>query len=130
MNDKIADMLIRIKNAGVAGKESMVIPHSKLKISIAGVLLKKGYLSSVSSKGKKTKKVIEVGIAYDKEGKPKVKNMQRISRLSCRVYYGYRDIKQVRSGYGILILSTPKGILTGDEARKENVGGEALFKIW
>ncbi len=130
MNDKIADMLIRIKNAGIAGKESTLIPHSKLKISIADALLKRGYVASVSSKGKKTKKVIEVGIAYDKEGNPKVKEVKRISKLSCRVYYGYRDIRAIRNGYGTLMLSTPKGILTGDEARKENVGGEALFKIW
>ena len=130
MNDKIADMLIRIKNAGAADKESAVVPHSKLKASIADTLLKSGYVKSVSNKGKKTKKVIEIGIAYDENGKPKVKEVKRISKLSCRVYYGYRDIKPVRNGYGALILSTPKGILTGEEARKENVGGEALFKIW
>ncbi len=130
MNDKIADMLIRIKNAGTADKESTLIPHSKLKASIAEALLKNGYVKSVSNKGKKTKKVIEIGIAYDKEGTPKVKEVKRISKLSCRVYYGYRDIRSIRNGYGVLMLSTPKGILTGDEARKENVGGEALFKIW
>ncbi len=130
MNDKIADMLIRIKNAGTADKEFTLIPHSKLKASIANALLKNGYVTSVSNKRKKTKKVIEVGIAYDKKGKPKVKEIKRISKLSCRVYYGYRDIRSIRNGYGVLMLSTPKGILTGDEARKENVGGEALFKIW
>lgn len=129
MNDKVADMLIRIKNAGDAGKESTLIPHSKLRLSIAEALLKHGYIVSVSKKGKKTKKAIEVGIAYT-DGKPRVSEVKRISKLSKRVYYGFRDIKPVKNGYGILILSTPKGILSGDEAKKENVGGEALFKIW
>jgi len=129
MNDKIADMLIRIKNAGDAGKESTIIPHSNLRLSVAEALLKHGYIVSVAKKGKKTKKALEIGIAY-KEGKPKVGDVKRISKLSRRVYYGFRDIKPVKNGYGILMLSTPKGILSGDEARKENVGGEALFKIW
>jgi len=129
MNDKVADMLIRLKNAGNAGKSFVFIPHSKLKLAIALALLKKGYVKSVAEKGKKTKKTIEIGIAY-KEGKPKVREAKRISKLSRRVYYGYRDIKSIRSGFGTMMLSTPKGILTGDEAKKENVGGEALFKIW
>jgi len=129
MNDKVADMLIRLKNAGSAGKSFASVPHSKLKLAIALALLKKGYIESVSQKGKKTKKTIEIEIAY-KDGKPKMKEVKRISKLSRRVYYGYRDIKPIRNGFGILMLSTPKGILTGDEAKKENVGGEALFKIW
>jgi small subunit ribosomal protein S8 len=129
MNDKIADMLIRIKNAGVAGKESTMIPHSNLRLSIAEALLKRGYITSVAKKGKKTKKTIEIGIAY-KEGCPKVKEVERISKLSRRVYYGFRDIRPINNGFGLLMLSTPKGILSGEEAKKENVGGEALFKIW
>ena len=130
MNDIIADMLIRIKNAGTAGKDVASVPYSKLKMSIAESLLKNGYVVSVSSKGKKTNKVIEIGIAYKDDGSPKIKDIKRVSKLSRRIYCGYRDIKPVRSGYGALILSTPKGILTGDDAIKENVGGEALFKIW
>jgi len=129
MNDKVADMLIRLRNAGNAGKSFTSVPHSKLKLAIALALLKSGYVLSVSQKGKKTKSTIEIEIAY-KDGKPKMKEAKRISKLSRRVYYGYRDIKPIRNGFGVLMLSTPKGILTGDEARKENVGGEALFKIW
>ncbi len=129
VNDKIADMLIRIKNAGAVGKESTTIPHSNLRLSVAQALLKRGYITSISKKGKKTKKVIEIGIAY-KEGEPKVKGAERVSKLSRRVYYGFRDIRPVKNGFGLLMLSTPKGILSGEEARKENVGGEALFKIW
>lgn len=129
MNDKIADMLIRIKNAGNARKESVAVPYSNLRSEIAEALLKRGYVSSVARKGKKAKKTLEIGIAYA-GGKPKVEGVERVSKLSCRVYCGFRDIKPVKNGYGALILSTPKGILSGDEARKEQVGGEALFKIW
>ncbi len=129
VNDKIADMLIRIKNAGAVGKESTIIPHSNLRLSVAQALLKRGYITSISKKGKKTKKVIEIGIAY-KGDEPKIKGAERVSKLSRRVYYGFRDIRPVKNGFGLLMLSTPKGILSGEEARKENVGGEALFKIW
>jgi len=129
VNDKIADMLIRIRNAGAAGKESTIIPHSNLRLSIAEALLKRGYVASISKKGKKTKKVIEIGIAY-KGDEPKIKGAERVSKLSRRVYYGFRDIRPVKNGFGLLMLSTPKGILSGEEARKESVGGEALFKIW
>jgi len=129
VNDKIADMLIRIKNAGDVGKDFTVVPYSNLMVSVAEALLKRGYIESISKKGKKTKKVIEIGIAY-KQGIPKVKEIQRVSKLSRRVYYGFRDIRPVKNGFGVLMLSTPKGILSGEEAKKENVGGEALFKIW
>lgn len=129
MTDKIADMLIRIKNAGAAGHDTTQVPYSDLKYSIARALLKAGYVTSVDKKGKKTKKVLEIGIAY-KDGVPKMREAHRVSKLSCRVYYGYRDIRPVRNGYGCLILSTPKGILTGEMARKEHVGGEPLFRVW
>jgi len=129
MTDKIADMLIRIKNAGFANHDTTSVPYSDLKYAVARALLKAGYISSVEKKGKKVKKTLEIGIAY-KDGKPKMKEAKRVSKLSCRVYYGYRDIRPVRNGFGCLILSTPKGILTGDAARKEQVGGEPLFKVW
>lgn len=129
VNDKISDILIQLKNAGRAGKKTITIPHSKMVLSVAEALLKGGYVSSVSSKGKKIKKTIEIGVVY-KNGSPKLSEIQRLSKLSKRVYCGYRDIKPVRNGYGLLVLSTPKGILSGSEAKKEMVGGEVLFKIW
>jgi len=129
MNDKIADMVIRIKNAGDAGHETVVVPYSKLRFAIASLLLKNGYISSVMKKGKKVKRSMELGISYE-EGKARVRGVQRISKLSARKYYGDGDIKPVKGGYGKLVLSTPKGILTGEEAKKEHVGGEALFQVW
>ncbi|OIO33010.1 MAG: 30S ribosomal protein S8 [Candidatus Yonathbacteria bacterium CG_4_10_14_3_um_filter_47_65] len=129
MNDKIADMVIRIKNAGDAGHETVVVPYSKLRFAIASLLLKNGYISSVMKKGKKVKRSMELGISYE-EGKARVRGVKRISKLSARKYYGVGDIKPVKGGYGKLVLSTPKGILTGEEAKKEHVGGEALFQVW
>ncbi len=131
--DPIADMLIQIKNAGNAGKESVLIPYSKIKFGIATLLLREGYVSSVinknNKKGKKEYRFIEVGIAR-KNAKPKIQGVSRMSKLSRRFYMGFRDVKPVRQGYGDLILSTPKGLLTGKDARKQKIGGEVLFKIW
>lgn len=129
MNDKIADMMIRIKNAGKAKLPSTVVPYSQLKLDIAQVLMKEGFIASIAKKGKKAKKYLEIGLAYN-AGEPKVHDAQRVSKVSRRVYYGYRDIRKVRSGYGLLVLSTPKGIMSGETARKEHVGGEPLFKVW
>lgn len=127
--DPIADMLISIKNAATAGKSFALAPYSKLKLSIANLLVEEGYLTSVGRRGKKAKKFIELELAYaDKQ--PRITGVARISKPSKRVYYGMSDIKPVKSGYGLLVLSTPKGILAGKHAKKEHVGGEALFKIW
>lgn len=129
--DQIANMIIAIKNAGLRGKPLVSVPYSNLKNSIAECLVKEGYLSSVTKKAKKGKNELELGIVYITEtGKPKVANVERISKQSRRVYFGVNDIHKVRSGSGLLVLSTPKGILSGASARKEQVGGEALFKIW
>ncbi len=129
MHDPISDMMVRIKNAGKAGNASTEMPFSKLKESIAVLLFKEGYITSYVKNGKKVQKTLEIGIAYD--GKiPKVVNVDRISKLSCRRYFKVTDIKPIKQGYGLLVLSTPKGIMTGAGARKAMVGGEALFKIW
>jgi len=118
-----------MKNGSLAGKESVSFPFSKMKNSIGECLVKAGYLKQVSKKVKKGQPVLEVELVYvDK--KPKITEVERISKQSRRVYFGMKDIHSVRNGSGLLVLSTPKGILSGKEARKEQVGGEALFKIW
>ena len=127
--DSIANMLIIMKNGGKAGKESVFLPYSKMKNAILECLQKEGYVNSVSKKVKKDQPVLEVGLVYTEE-KPKITEVERISKQSRRVYFGMRDIHRVRNGSGLLVLSTPKGILSGKEARKEQVGGEALFRIW
>jgi small subunit ribosomal protein S8 len=127
--DAISDLIIRIKNASDARKESVVVPHSKMKAAILDVLAKEGFVGDIAKKGKKVQKSIEVGLVYDEYG-PKVKGVQRVSHLSKRIYGGVKDLKPVKQGHGILILTTPKGIMTDAQARKEKVGGELLFKIW
>ncbi len=129
MHDPIADMLISIKNAGNAGKSTAIVPFSKMKETIAVVLFQNGFIASYAKKGKKVVKTLELGIAFD--GKtPRVVNVARVSKPSKRVYIKADEIKLVKNGYGLLVLSTPKGVMTGSEARKAQVGGEALFKIW
>lgn len=130
MHDPIADMMVRIKNAGDSKKESVVFGYSKLKLAILDALMKEGYIKSFGKKGKKVVKFIEVVLAYDETGKSKVNGIERVSKASKRVYSKSKDIKKVKNGLGSLILSTPKGIMTDRSAKEANLGGEALFKIW
>jgi small subunit ribosomal protein S8 len=127
--DQIANMMNTIKNASRAKHESVVVTFSKLKLAIAECLVKEGYLSSLNKKTKNGFPVLELTLTYQ-DGQPKINEVERVSKSSRRVYHGVKDLKYVRNGYGSLILSTPKGILTDKQARKELVGGEALFKIW
>lgn len=118
-----------LKNGNLAGKASIVVPHSKMKNSILVCLKKELYIKDFSRKIKKGYPVLEIELMYQ-DKKPKIQEVERISKQSRRVYYNMKDIHSVRNGSGILVLSTPKGILSGKEARKEQVGGEALFKMW
>lgn len=127
--DSIANMLIVMKNGGRAGKESVSLPYSKMKHAIALCLKKEGYVLNISKKSKNDQPVLEIDLSYiDKN--PKIAEVERISKQSRRVYFGVKDIHRVRNGSGLLVLSTPKGILSGRDARKEQVGGEALFRVW
>jgi small subunit ribosomal protein S8 len=128
--DKISNLIINIKNSSCVGKEHASVPFSKYKMEIATLLEKEGFIKSVTKKGKKIKKTIEMEIAYDEKGKSKVNDVQRISKPSKRIYIGANDIRPVKGGSGVLVISTPKGIMTDKQARKENVGGEILFKVW
>jgi small subunit ribosomal protein S8 len=128
--DVIADMFAKIKNAMAVKKETVSIFHSKMKMEIAKVLLKTGYIKEINKRGKKNKKTIELVLSYDENNKGLINHVKRISKPSRRVYLSLKEIKPVRRGYGIMIFSTPKGILTDKEARKEKVGGEAIAEIW
>lgn len=134
VGDQIGDMLNRIKTAGAVQNETINVPYSNLKFAIAKVLEKHGYVASVSKKGKDVQKTIEITLVYKNpdtvKSVSKINGVERVSRPSKRVYLGCKDIRLVRNGFGAVILSTPKGIMTGAEARKEHVGGEVLFKIW
>jgi len=127
--DSISNMIIIMKNGSLAGLESVSFPYSKMKNSIGECLKKEGYVSEIAKKVKKGIPVLEVKLVYT-DKKPKITEVERISKQSRRVYYGMKDIHSVRNGSGLLVLSTPKGILSGKEARKQQVGGEALFRVW
>ena len=128
--DSISNMLIMMKNGSLADKASVMVPYSKIKNAIAECLKAEGYVSNVAKKIKKDQPMLEIELVYSADKKPKITEVERISKHSRRVYYGLKDIHSVRNGAGLLVLSTPKGILSGKVARQQQVGGEALFRIW
>jgi small subunit ribosomal protein S8 len=128
--DQIADMLTRIRNAQLARKTDTEMPLSKFKLAIAQVLYKKEKISKVSIFSDGNKDFLKLKLKYDQNGQPLIKEIKRISKQGCRVYKGKKDIKRVKDGYGFAIISTPRGLLTDDEARKAKVGGEVICEIW
>ena len=128
--DPISDMLIRLKNAQAVKHESVEVPHSKLKAEILSVLEKNGYVGEVQKKGKKVKKFLAVTLLYGQDGVGRIGGLERVSKLSRRVYKKFSELRPVRQGKGILVVSTSKGLKTDLEAKKEKIGGEVLFKIW
>jgi small subunit ribosomal protein S8 len=123
------DLLTQLKNAQAVKKENVKVPYSKMDERILEVLKENNYIKDFDKKGKGTKRVMEIELKYHNEGDV-ISGIKFISKPSRRIYVGYKDIKPVRNGYGLLVISTPKGIVTGKEARKIKVGGEMLFKIW
>jgi len=130
VTDPIADFIVRISNASRAGKETASVPFSLLKENIAQVLLREGYISGFSVRGDGTKKMIDVSIKYEQGGTPRIREISRVSKSSRRVYASYKEMKPFKFGRGRMIVSTPKGITTDVEAKKEGVGGEILFTVW
>lgn len=128
VTDAIGDLLIRIKNANLAKKESVSLYTSKMKEAIAKTLLHSGFIKSVSKA--KNGKMLEIDLSYNEDKSPKITGVSRISKPSKRIYKKVSEIKPFKGGFGSVILSTPLGILSDKEAKKKKVGGEALFKIW
>ena len=130
MTDPIADMLARIRNA-VAAKHSRVdIPASKLKLEIARILKEEGYINNFVVKGEGAKKVVRIFLRYDARGTSSITYLARVSRPGRRVYVGSHQIPRVLGGYGVNIVSTSRGLMSGKTARKENVGGELLAEVY
>ena len=130
MTDPIADMLARIRIA-VSAKHSRVdIPASKLKLEIARILKEEGYINNFVIKGEGAKKVVRIFLRYDSRGTPSITYLARVSRPGRRVYVGSHQIPRVLGGYGVNIVSTSRGLMSGKTARKENVGGELLAEIY
>jgi small subunit ribosomal protein S8 len=120
------DLLIRIKNAQAAKKPSFKAPFNKLDFAVAELLAASKYIKTVEKKGRGPKKIISVTLADAKT----IDGIKFISKSSRRMYAGYRDMRRVRRGFGMAVLSTPKGVLSDKDARKQKVGGEVLFEIW
>jgi small subunit ribosomal protein S8 len=129
MIDPISDMLNRIRNAQASGLEKIEMPFSNLKYAIAEVMEKNKLVGKIEKKGKKTKKTLEMALKYE-DKIPLISGLKRISKPGRRIYTDYRQIRRVRNGYGIAIISTPKGILTDREARRNKIGGEIICEIW
>lgn len=130
VGDTIGDLIIRLKNAGVVHKTTVSVPFSKLRKAVLDTLVAAGYIASVTEKGKQVQeKTLEVTLRYE-NGAHRISGVKRISKPGRRLYCGVADINPVKFGKGHLILSTPAGILTGEEARQKQVGGEQLFIIW
>ena len=130
VTDPIGDFIVRLTNAGAVKKASVSVPFSTFKMAIAEKLKDAGYVKAVDKKGKKIKKTIDVMLKYDDSGKHVINGVKRVSKPGRRLYKGAREVVSVRYGHGSLILSTPRGVMTDMEARKEKIGGEALFEIW
>jgi small subunit ribosomal protein S8 len=130
MTDPIADMLARIRNA-VSAKHSRVdVPASKLKLEIARILKEEGYINNFVLKGEGAKRTIRIFLRYDARGTSSITHLQRVSRPGRRVYVGSGKIPRVLGGYGINIVSTSRGLMSGKTARKENIGGEVLAEVY
>ena len=129
VSDTVGDFIIQLKNAGAVGKGQISVPYSKLKHAIANKLVEAGYIKSAEVNSKHTFKQLDVELKFS--GKDHfINGVKRVSKPGRRLYTKVADIYPIKFGKGHVFLSTPAGILTGEEARKENVGGEQLFIIW
>lgn len=132
-SDPIADMLTRVRNALIAGHQLVSLPSSKLKVEIAKILQSEGYIDSYDEAQENGHKMMRLKLKYvgeRRQRKPVISGLKRVSRPGRRTYVGKGDIPWVRSGLGIAILTTPKGVMTGVRARQLGVGGEVLCEIW
>ena len=130
VNDPIADFLTRIRNAGMARHETVVMPHSKMKAEMARILTEQGYVESYSERGDSVKKELVIELKYDPDGRRAIRGLRRMSRPGRRVYRKQASIPRVLDGLGVAILSTSRGILTDHEARRAGIGGEVLCFVY
>jgi small subunit ribosomal protein S8 len=130
LTDPVADFLARIRNAHKARHQKMDVPASKLKLEIARILKEEGYITNFKATEEDGKRVLRVYLKYGPNNEAAISEINRISRPGCRVYVGRNEINRVLGGLGINILTTPKGVMTGRQARKEGVGGEILCEVY
>jgi len=130
LTDPVSDFLARIRNSIKARHQKVDIPASKLKLEIARILKEEGYIANYKPVEEEGLKLLRVYLKYGTDNEAAISNVSRISRPGCRVYVGRNEIPRVLGGMGINILTTPKGVMTGRQARREGVGGEILCEIW
>jgi small subunit ribosomal protein S8 len=131
VTDTLADMFTRIRNGLLAKHDEVNIPYSKNKMVIAEILNKEGFIASVQMVNEDIhKKLIKLELKYNEDGNPTISHIQRNSRPGKRIYIAKKRIPKVLNGFGICIVSTPKGIMTGQEARIQNVGGELIGEVY
>ncbi len=128
--DTVAEFLTRIRNAALAKHEKVDVPSSNMRVGIASLLQKNGYIRSFKIARDGKQGMMRVYLRYTPKGEPIIRNIMRESSPGLRKYIGSKDIPNVRHGYGMAVLSTSKGIMTGDEAKEQKLGGELLFRIW
>ncbi|PJE59737.1 MAG: 30S ribosomal protein S8 [Candidatus Portnoybacteria bacterium CG10_big_fil_rev_8_21_14_0_10_44_7] len=127
--DNIANMLTQIRNAQAVGHQTVAVPFSRIKIELAKILQKNGFLAAVKTSEATSKKMLLLDLKYN-QNKPAIAGLKRISTPGCRRYSSYQDLRPVKQGHGLAVLSTPRGLLTDREAKKQKVGGEILCEIW
>jgi small subunit ribosomal protein S8 len=133
LSDPIADMLTRIRNAIMAGHANVAVPHSKVKLAVAKILKEEGYIEDVSVGDETPVKMIHIKLKYwgkRRERRPVITHLRRVSKPGRRVYVSQDEIPWVMSGMGISILTTPKGVMTGQNARRQGIGGEVICYVW
>jgi len=130
LTDPVADFLTRIRNSIRARHQKLDVPASKLKAEIARILKEEGYISNFKTTEENGRAVLRVYLKYGANNEAAIRDLERISRPGCRVYIGRDEIKRVQGGLGISIMTTPKGVMTGRQARREGVGGELLCEVW
>jgi len=130
LTDPIADMLTRIRNAGMAGHPNVLVPASKMKIAIAKVLKDEGFVRDYEMVRGQPFRVLRLHLLYDEHKEPLIKGIQRVSRPGRRWYVGKEHVPSVYGGFGISVLTTPEGVMAGGEAQRRGIGGEVLCRVW
>lgn len=130
VNDPIADMLTRIRNASLVQHPKVVMPTSKIKVGIAKILTEEGFLGGYSVTEETPQPNLVLTLKYSGKGEAVINGLERVSKPGRRVYAGHKEIPWVRSGLGISIVSTPQGLMTGRKARRAKAGGEILCNVW
>jgi small subunit ribosomal protein S8 len=130
INDPISDMLTRIRNAVMVRHDDVLIPSSRVKIAIAKILQDEGFITDYEVVKGKPHRMLKIHLKYDNKGVPMLNGLERVSKPGLKVYVQEKEIPRVYGGLGIAVISTSKGIMTGQEARRQRIGGELLCHVW